>query len=320
MTPAKPATVTELHDKAEDMAQQAFTSTRFTIVPAVRKGQKARLALAGPSGSGKTWTALEAATVLAGDEPILVIDTERGSASLYADQFTFSVVEWTPPYDPRELSSLVAEQAPHFGVIVVDSLSHFWEAEGGTRDIVDAAAARARGNSFAGWKEGTPAQNDMVAALLNAPCHIVGTMRSKTEYVLETDARGKQVPRKIGMAPIQRAGIEYEFTVTADLNHEHTLLVDKTRCSELAGRMFKMGHTVEAAEILRDWLGSAAAVLSKDEAKALVMTLAGEDPELAKAAWQAIYSAPWTDEGLRAAYEVWVNQPKDDAPEPEGEG
>src|SRR5690606_15977443 len=112
-----------------------------------------------------------------------------------------------------------------------------------------------RGNSFAGWKEGTPAQNDMVAALLNAPCHIVATMRSKTEYVLEADSRGKQVPRKIGMAPIQRAGIEYEFTVTADLDYEHTLLVDKTRCRDLAGKMFKLGHTVEMAETLRDWLG-----------------------------------------------------------------
>lgn len=289
--------------------------SRFTPRPAVRKGQKARVALAGPSGAGKTWTALEAATTLAEGAPVLVCDSERGSASLYADYFTFDVIEWVPPYDPRELAAVVTENAEQYGVIVVDSLSHFWEAEGGTRDIVDAAAARARGNSFAGWKEGTPAQNDMIAALLNAPCHIVTTMRSKTEYVLETDSRGKQVPRKIGMAPIQRAGIEYEFTVTAELDYEHSLLVDKTRCHDLAGRMFKLGHTVEMAETLRDWLGTAEAVLTKDEAKALVLDLAEDDTDLAKQAWMAIYQAPWTHPSLTAAYEAWFNSPaEDDAP------
>lgn len=230
--------------------------SRPTPKPAVRKGQKARVGLAGPSGSGKTWTALETATVLADGGPVLVFDTERGSASLYADYFTFEVIEWEPPYDPRELAAAITEYAPSYSVIVPDSLSHFWEAEGGTRDIADAAAARARGNTFVGWKEGTPAQNDLYAALLRAPCHIIATMRSKTEYVLE-ERNGKQVPRKVGMAPIQRQGIEYEFTVTADLDYEHTLLIDKTRCHPLAGRMFKLGHTAEMAETLRDWLGTA---------------------------------------------------------------
>lgn len=232
--------------------------------PAVRKGQKGRVGLMGPSGSGKSWTGLEVATTLAAGEPVLVFDTERGSASLYADYFTFEVIEWEPPYDPRELAAEVDRLAPSYGAILVDSSSHFWEGEGGTRDIVDAAAARARGNSFAGWKEGTPAQNDMIAALLRAPCHVIVTMRSKTEYVLE-ERNGKQVPRKVGMAPIQRAGIEYEFTVTADLDYEHTLLIDKTRCHPLAGRMFKVGHTIEMAEVLRDWLGSAEPMASQDQ-------------------------------------------------------
>ncbi len=117
------------------------------------------------------------------------------------------------------MKAVLVEQGDDYEVIVVDSLSHYWEGEGGTRDIVDAAAARARGNSFAGWKEGTPAQNDMIMGLLTAPCHVVVTMRSKTEYVLE-ERNGRQVPRKVGMAPIQRAGLEYELTVTADLDYE----------------------------------------------------------------------------------------------------
>lgn len=231
---------------------------RFTPQPAVRKGQKARLALSGPSGSGKTWTALEAAFSLAEGERVLVLDTERASASLYADEFpAFDVIDWTPPFDPRELANVLAEMGPKYEVIVVDSLSHFWAGEGGTLAIVDAAAARAKGNSYVGWNEGTPAQNDMVAGLLAAPCHVIVTLRSKTEYVLETDSRGKQVPRKVGMAPVQRADLDYEFTVTAEIDHEHSVMVDKTRCSVLAGKVFKAGHTVELAAALGSWLATA---------------------------------------------------------------
>jgi hypothetical protein len=273
-------------------------SSRFVPRRAVRKGQKARVALAGPSGAGKTWTALETALVLADGLPVLVCDTERSSASLYADEFEFDTIEWDAPFDPRELAYVLGEQSGNYGCVVVDSLSHFWEGEGGTRDIVDAAAARSKGNSFAGWKEGTPAQNDMVNAILTAQSHVVATMRSKTEYVLE-DRGGKQVPRKVGMAPVQRGGIEYEFTITAELDYEHTLLVDKSRCSMLAGRMFKVGHTVEFAETLHAWLASAEPTVTRaeaDELRAILNPLAGP----VRAMWRAEYGHP--DRLLAAQY------------------
>lgn len=270
--------------------------SRFTPQKAVRKGQKARVAFSGPSGSGKTWTSLEAAKVLAGDGKTLVIDTERGSASLYSDFFDFDVIEWEPPYDPRELAVVLSECEDKYAVIAVDSLSHFWEGEGGTRDIVDAAAARSRGNSFAGWKEGTPAQNDMVAALLNARAHVICSMRSKTDYVLETDERGKQVPKKVGMAPIQRAGLEYEFTVTADLDLDHTLTVEKTRCRPLTGKQFKMGHGADFAKILNDWLSTAEPFAKPEDVQAIKDTLDGiGDAELrrdSKKLFQSMHGIP----------------------------
>lgn len=228
--------------------------SRFAPAPAVRRGQKARLAVAGPSGAGKTWTSLTLAAILG--DTTLVIDTERGSSALYADDFTFEVIEWVPPFDPRELAQVLSDHAGSYDVIVIDSLSHFWEGEGGTRDIVDAAAARARGNSYAGWAEGTPAQNRMVAAILNAPCHVLCTMRSKTEYVLE-ERGGKQVPRKVGMAPIQRPGLEFEFTVTVDLDRDHLLTVDKSRCAAVADRSFKAGDVDKFGSALREWLDGA---------------------------------------------------------------
>ncbi|HEX9992485.1 MAG TPA: AAA family ATPase [Acidimicrobiales bacterium] len=254
---------------------------QLTPRPAVRKGQRARVALAGPAGAGKTWTALEVAKVLGGR--VVQIDTERGSGSLYSDRFDYETVDWLPPYDPRELGQAVVELGGSYDVVLVDSLSHFWMGEGGTLDVVDAAAARSRGNSYAGWKEGTPAQNDMVAGLLASDAHVIVTMRSKVEYILETDAKGKQVPRRIGMAPVQRDGIEYEFTVTADLDHEHTLVVAKTRCDLIEGKAYKRGHTAEMAETLAAWLGSAEPLVDRMTVEALVARMNGiPDPDTRK--------------------------------------
>lgn len=246
--------------------------SRFSPQPAVRKGQKARIALAGPSGSGKTYTALTLARTLG--EKVLVIDTERGSSALYSDEFLFDVIEWVPPFDPRELAQVIGE-ASAYDVVIVDSLSHFWEGEGGTRDIVDAAASRSRGNSFAGWKEGTPAQDRMVQAIVSAPNHVICTMRSKVDYVLE-ERNGKQVPTKVGMAPIQRAGVEYEFTLTADLDLSHQAMVTKSRCRSIADRVFKAGEADRLGKELADWLSSAEPAperISADHAAALVAAM-----------------------------------------------
>lgn len=222
---------------------------------ATKSQLKARVALDGPSGAGKTWTALEWAGVLAGGGQVAVVDTEHGSASLYADTFDFDVLTWAPPYDPGRLADTIrTAQKNGYQVLVIDSLSHFWEGEGGTRDIVDAAAERAKGNTFAGWKVGTPALRNLIDTMLAADLHVIATMRSKMEYVLETDGRGKQVPKKVGMAPVMRAGVEYEFTLVGDLDLEHRIVITKSRCSALADTVVQPGRAAEAAEAFMGWL------------------------------------------------------------------
>lgn len=239
-------------------------SSRFTVEDAVRRGNKARVALAGPAGSGKTFTALTIATELAKGGDILVLDTERGSASLYADLFTFKTIRWEPPYDPRELAQEVIANCTGFEVIVIDSLSHFWKGEGGTLAIVDQVAAQQRGpdNKFAAWNTGTKAQDQMVSALLTSPCHVIATMRSKMAYVQEkvTDDKGREKTqiRRLGMEPVQRDDLEYEFTVTADLDKEHNLRIEKTRCSVLADAVFEAGQASQMGRTLKEWLDGAA--------------------------------------------------------------
>lgn len=204
---------------------------------ATRKKLRLRMAIDGPSGTGKTYTALRFAFTLAGDTGrVAVIDTEHGSASKYEGEspdgipFNFGVLELTN-YAPTEYTAAIQEAGREgFDVLVIDSLSHAWIGEGGALDLKD----KQGGNSFTAWAKITPMQRKMVDSILASPCHIIATMRSKTEYVLETNDRGQQVPRKIGMAPLQRDGMEYEFDVYGSMDWSHTLTITKSRCSAVA--------------------------------------------------------------------------------------
>ena len=227
---------------------------KFVFTPATKDAAKGRLALAGPSGSGKTYTALRVATALAAGSPIAVIDTERGSASKYSHKFAFNRLNMTS-FDPRDLvDAIAAAQAGGHEVLVVDSMSHFWNGIGGMLELVDAAAKRSYGgNQFGGWKDANPIERRMIDALLAYDGHVIVTMRTKTEWVIEKDKEGRNVPRKIGLAPQQRAGIEYEFDVVGDMDLENTLTITKSRCEDLSGAIINRPGE-DLAETMLAWL------------------------------------------------------------------
>lgn len=272
---------------------------------ATKRQVKARVALDGPSGSGKTFTALTWAAVLG--QRTAVIDTERGSASLYSDQFDFDVVEMAPPYDPHQVVALLKEaERAGYDVVILDSLTHLWSGEGGVLDQVDAAAARSHGNTFAGWKTGTPIQRHLIDTILGLDAHVIATMRSKQEWVLEeyTDKSGrkKTQPKRVGMAPEQRQGVEYEFTVVGGLDLDHRLTITKSRCAALADVQVEPGRAADAAQTFAKWLTSGEPVASTAEVSALVDQLnAIADEDDRKAAKQSFVARFGRPESLLAA-------------------
>lgn len=232
--------------------------TDFTFQKASKKQVKARIAIDGPSGSGKTFTALTAATALADSGKIAVIDTEHGSASLYSDAFAFDVLELANFSPETYTHAIHAAERAGYAVIVIDSLSHAWEGEGGALDLADDATRRQKTpNSYTAWKEVTPIHRKMVDAILSSPAHIVATMRSKMDYVQEKDANGRTTIRKIGLAPVQRAGMEYEFTLVGDMDLDHTIVISKSRCPALADAV-QARPNIAFFTKFRDWLNTGA--------------------------------------------------------------
>ncbi|MGE5623002.1 MAG: ATP-binding protein [Bacillota bacterium] len=227
----------------------------FEIHRATKRRAKLRLGMSGPAGSGKTYSALLIASGLGGR--IGMIDTEHGSGDLYADLLPegYDVLTLTPPYTPaRYIEAIHALEESGVSTIIVDSLTHAWSGEGGSLDRQGKIADKS-GNSWQAWRQVTPEHNALVEALLQSPCHIIATMRAKTEYVQEKDERtGKQVVRKIGLAPIMRDGIEYEFTTFLELDVQHQAFVGKDRTRLFDGQIFK--PDVDTGRQLLTWLNA----------------------------------------------------------------
>jgi hypothetical protein len=205
---------------------------------AVRQQLKGRIAIDGPSGSGKTFTALRLATALAKGGKIAVVNTESGAVQKYIGlnpdgvPWDFDICELNSFAPTAYAEAIIEAGKADYSVLVIDSLSHAWEGEGGALEMVTNASAR---NKFTAWKDVTPMHNRMIGSILRSPCHVIATMRSKVEYILEDDGKGKQVPRKVGMAPVQRAGMEYEFDLYCSMDWDHVLRVSKSRCPDMDG-------------------------------------------------------------------------------------
>lgn len=225
-----------------------------------REKSKLRLALAGSSGSGKTLSALLIAYGITEDwEKIALIDTEHGRARFYANRSDlgtgeFLYQEMTAPFSPEKYIQMVQEGAETVGsdgVVIIDSFSHAWDNEGGVLDIKSEIAKRTDKTSYSAWDEAGKIQNNLVNTILSVNCHTIVTLRTKMAYAMEINDKGKTVPVKIGLAPVQRENTEYEFDIVLNIarNHIATASKDTTFLDQWQGVI-----TPELGKSLKEWL------------------------------------------------------------------
>jgi len=219
------------------------------FIKAERSNCKIKMAIQGPSGSGKTYSSLLMAFGLTKDwNKIAVLDTENGSANLYSHLGKYSVLNLTAPYTPEEyIDAIETAVKQGFECLIIDSLSTEWNGQGGILDI----HGNIPGNSFTAWAKVTPRHNAFVQAILQSNIHIIGTMRSKTDYVL-SEKNGKMIPEKVGMKPVQREDSEYEFTVVFELNQKHQANVGKDRTGLFSKRP-ELYLTAEVGDEINQW-------------------------------------------------------------------
>lgn len=235
---------------------------------ATKQNATIKLAITGTSGSGKTYSALLLAKGLGGRTALL--DTEYGSASLYADFFDFDTWDELDPHGfPPEYFIRVIKAAEEAGYqnLIIDSLSHEWSGRGGCLELVDAVAkAKYKGNTYTAWNEITPRHNKLIEAIVGSKINIIATMRAKSEYVLNKDERtGKSTPQKVGLGSVQRDGTDYEFTIMFELDRDsHLASVGKDRTS-----LFNDPRVIteDTGKEIARWLNASQPVQAQTETK-----------------------------------------------------
>lgn len=232
--------------------------SNYKPIPLARKAEKRqvklKLCIQGPSGSCKTKGALQLATQLWPDSKILLVDTENESASLYADDFDFDTIPLDPPFESSRYEACI-DYAVRSGydVLILDTITHQWDGEGGILRRKEELDRRPGSNSFTNWATFTPEHTHFIEAIKQAPIHVIATMRSKQEYALEQNDKGKSKPVKLGMAPIQRDGMDYEFTIVFDGQMDHRCTISKDRTSLFDDRPVNLADAKVAAKI-KAWL------------------------------------------------------------------
>lgn len=230
-------------------------NTTLSFKKAERSQVFLKLAITGPTGSGKTYSALRLAFgLIAGtDKRVAFLDTENDSASLYSDDFDFDVIPIPPPFEAEHfLDGTRAAVAGGYGALIVDSASHFWKGVLEFKDALD----RRGGNSYTNWKDADKKFDPVIMEFLQSKIHLICCMRSKMDYILEDNGKGKQAPKKVGLAPIMRENIDYEFSTVFDVAMDHTAVASKDRSGLFPNdRVFQI--TEDTGKSIGAWLKTA---------------------------------------------------------------
>ncbi|HEY1114696.1 MAG TPA: AAA family ATPase [Chitinophagaceae bacterium] len=225
---------------------------------ATRKKAKIRLGLSAVSGGGKTYSAILIAKGLVGDlSKVAIIDTENGSADLYAHLGDFNVLPLSAPYSPeRYVEAIRSCEKAGMEVIIVDSISHEWDGKGGCLEIVESL-----GGKYQDWAKVTPRHQAFVDAILHSPAHVITTVRRKQDYEMTKDTSGRVKVEKAGLKEVTREGFEYELTINLEMDTKHNATTSKDRTGLFMGKPAFM-PTEKTGELIAQWCEQGEEVLN----------------------------------------------------------
>lgn len=256
----------------------------FEIRKAQRQGARLLIQLSGVSGSGKTFTALQLAYGLAGQnaDKVVMIDTENRRGSLYANALPqpFNIIDFYAPFSPdRYIEAITAACNAGAEVIVIDSVTHEWESEGGCEWI-------ANQSRFPDWKRAKALHKRFMTHMLQSPAHIIACTRAREKV----DFADPKNPIKLGIQPIQEKNFSYEATVSL-MMHDQGRRQDVLKCpAELQGILGRGAGYVTADDglALRAWVDGAAQVdPAIEHHRGLLLNTTERGLQALQAAWTA---------------------------------
>lgn len=235
----------------------------FSFLPARRTAAKMKIALIGASGSGKTYSALLLAKGLVEEwKKVGIIDTENNSATLYAHLGDFLHLNLRAPFSPeRYIKAIEAAEKAGIEALIIDSVSHEWDGEGGCLEINERISReKFGGNTWSAWSYTGALHARFVQKFLQADMHVIACVRAKTETAIE----GKKVIR-VGTKEVQRDGFEYEFATVFYLDkdaHEARATKDRTG---LFPSSVSFLISEKTGQIIRDWASQSDATIDEGD-------------------------------------------------------
>jgi energy-coupling factor transporter ATP-binding protein EcfA2 len=193
----------------------------FVFKPAIREATPLLIGLVGPSGSGKTESALRLATGIVSIRGgnIVGIDTEAGRMLHKADRYKFLHLKFGPPFGSDRYQEAIeaAAQEAKGGCVIVDSMSHEHEGEGGYLEYHDTEVKRLMEqagfrNEYAAqipaWNKPVARRRRLINKILQLECAFIFCFRAKEKLKIQ---KGKD-PVQLGWQAI--AGEEFVFEMT----------------------------------------------------------------------------------------------------------
>ena len=200
------------------------------LKPTEKKQVKVKMALTGMSGSGKSLSSLLLAKGLCNGDlsKVAVIDTEN-AISLYSQVGNFNVLNMTAPFTvDKYITAIDICEKAGMECIILDGISQEWQH-------LLQYHGTLMGNSFTAWQKVTPLHTAFVQRILQSPCHILATMRAKTNLLMEVKDN-KTTIVNAGTKSIQRSDIVFEFSTVLSINAEHKASCIKDRSGLFTGK------------------------------------------------------------------------------------